>query len=517
MKINQYKKGVLLAVLVILLAFIPAAAQEDQKACIACHKTNTPGLVEDWNRSEHSDNGVTCYTCHQVSKGDYSEEHHTYQVTPVVSPEKCGSCHEKEYTSYSKSKHAYAAVNGPLKPWYQEMKSRERSPLDSEVAEENPPREYIKEVVSPLYPASGVAKKAGLFEKGFNHTNQFLGCMECHGSYVYSDNGKLQGWPNLGPGRVNPDGSLGSCASCHSAHEFSIEEARKPESCGKCHLGYDHPQLEIYKESSYHGARYEALGEKWNWEDQPWEAGEDFSAPTCAACHMSEIAKPTGGTVVEGTHDVGSRLKWEIQAKFIMYQSNNSNLAQGGFQPDKQLGEENRERMERVCHQCHSDNWTSEYFKEYESVLKDYNVTATYAYNLLQKMYDEGLIDEENPIDEQPEILWYYVWHHDGRRWRMGASMMGPDYTHWQGAVDTIMDKVGKMQSWYEEHGGEEDLSSIKAGQRLESTQGSLQTAPAEPKTKDAEKPQFNAYAMSLIAAATFALASIGLIRKFKK
>ncbi|NIR25423.1 MAG: hypothetical protein GWN77_00205, partial [Gammaproteobacteria bacterium] len=42
-------------------------------------------------------------------------------------------------------------------------------------------------------------------------------------------------------------------------------------------------------------------------------------------------------------------------------------------------------------------------------------------------------------------IQHYLIWHHDGRRWRMGASMMGPDWTHWNGAVDAIMNKLGTM------------------------------------------------------------------------
>ena len=30
----------------------------------------------------------------------------------------------------------------------------------------------------------------------------------------------------------------------------------------------------------------------------------------------------------------------------------------------------------------------------------------------------------------------YELWHHQGRRARMGASMMGPDYTHWHGMYE---------------------------------------------------------------------------------
>ena len=40
------------------------------------------------------------------------------------------------------------------------------------------------------------------------------------------DNGT---WPNSGIGRINLDGSLGTCAACHSRHRFSLAMARRPE------------------------------------------------------------------------------------------------------------------------------------------------------------------------------------------------------------------------------------------------------------------------------------------------
>jgi hypothetical protein len=68
-------------------------------------------------------------------------------------------------------------------------------------------------------------------------------------------------WPNSGIGRVNPDGSKGTCSACHARHSFSIAQARQPESCGRCHMGPDHPQIEAYYESK-HGVMYEANKEK---------------------------------------------------------------------------------------------------------------------------------------------------------------------------------------------------------------------------------------------------------------
>ena len=62
-------------------------------------------------------------------------------------------------------------------------------------------------------------------------------------------------WPNTGIGRINPDGSEGACTACHARHQFSAEQARHPENCGRCHMGPDHPQKEIYEESK-HGASF---------------------------------------------------------------------------------------------------------------------------------------------------------------------------------------------------------------------------------------------------------------------
>ncbi len=44
----------------------------------------------------------------------------------------------------------------------------------------------------------------------------------------------------------------------------------------------------------------------------------------------------------------------------------------------------------------------------------------------------------ENPAGFSNDIEWSFweLWHHEGRRARHGASMMGPDYTWWHGIYD---------------------------------------------------------------------------------
>ncbi len=116
------------------------------------------------------------------------------------------------------------------------------------------------------------------------------GCWQCHGSEVkVLENGDLDPttWPNTGIGRINPDGSIGACTACHQRHEFDMVQARRPEACGKCHLGPDHPQKEVYDESK-HGINFYAHVDRMNLDSAKWIVGEDYdAAPTCATCHMS--------------------------------------------------------------------------------------------------------------------------------------------------------------------------------------------------------------------------------------
>jgi hypothetical protein len=54
---------------------------------------------------------------------------------------------------------------------------------------------------------------------------------------------------------------------------------------------------------------------------------------------------------------------------------------------------------------------------------------------IMSALYDQGLLTKAD-FDEEVEWTWYLLWHHEGRRARMGASMMGPDFTHWHGMFE---------------------------------------------------------------------------------
>lgn len=360
---------------------------KDAGDCIECHSKENPGLVADWAKSRHAHANITCLDCHKAgpADSDVSKVHLDYDdtaVSAIVSPKDCSRCHPSEAEEYSRSKHANTLeIIWKIDPWMNHGQN--------------------------------------------NDIERATGCYHCHGSLVKIENGKFDEntWPNVGVGRLNPDGSKGSCSSCHTRHKFSLAEARKPEACGQCHLGPDHPQIEIYNESK-HGAIYNAEGHEWNF-DAPsgmWSPGTDYRAPTCSVCHMSGI------NGVAATHDVTERLAWETQAPLTVHPDK--------FKPwpAKTDWKQERQKMKKVCLACHSQSWTDGHFSRLDDAVENYNENYFKPMKkLVDELYEKKLLSKEKNLDEQLEIDMYELWHHEGRRARFGAAMMAPDYAWWHG------------------------------------------------------------------------------------
>lgn len=356
------------------------------QTCVACHRQKTPAIVADWQDSAHGRLGVDCYKCHRANNEALilksHLEHTKSPVSPVVSPIHCAGCHPKEAEQFARSKHANT---------YEIMWRIDH---------------WLKDGMN-------------------NAIERATGCLACHGTEVQLVDGRpvANTWPNVGIGRLNPDGSKGSCSSCHTRHRFSIEEARKPEACDQCHLGPDHPQIEIYTESK-HGTLYHAEGYRWQFDpkDRRWTAGRDFRAPTCAVCHMSAAGE------VPATHDVTERLAWETQAPFTVRPSE--------FEPFPAATDWQTERakMTAVCRQCHAESWARAHFDNFDAAVAHYNETYYRpARARMDDLYAAGLLSAERQFDEPLEWEFYELWHHEGRRARMGAAMMAPDYAWWHG------------------------------------------------------------------------------------
>lgn len=359
------------------------SAQDSRVAgkCMTCHKEKSPGLYKQWHASNHAQHNVTCLDCHKAeSSDDDAFMHEGALIATLVTPKDCGTCHAKEAKEVDNSYHATAGLI-----------------LES--------------------------KDAYLAHVGGGHPIAIAGCESCHGAKVQIDEdspNKLAkaSWPNSGIGRINPDGSKGSCNACHTRHSFSKAQARQPEACSKCHLGPDHPQKEVYEESK-HGNAYYTHKEDMNLDSDSWVVGVDYhEAPTCATCHMSATKTQ------KATHDVGKRLKWTLRPPVSKFKDNH---------------EQKRKNMKDVCLACHGERFAEGHFYQFDAVVELYNEKfakpATEIINLINK---KNL--RENNAAFANEIDWIYweLWHHEGRRARHGAAMMGPDYAWWHGIYDVI-------------------------------------------------------------------------------
>ncbi len=268
-------------------------------------------------------------------------------------------------------------------------------------------------------------------------------------------------WPNTGIGRINPDGSEGSCAACHSRHTFSAEQARNPDNCGKCHMGPDHPQKEIYYESK-HGVAFVAHKDKLNMDSSKWIVGEDYSlAPTCATCHMSATKNQSV------THDVGMRISWNNRPAISVRPEVSD--AKMGLPGAKVSWQTRRANMKDVCLNCHEKQWVDNFYVQYDSLIELYH----------EKFAEPGLelyglakpLLRPASFSNHLDFVWFEIWHHEGRRARHGASMMGPDYTHWHGTYEVARNFYTEFIPELEKliHEGKEsgDETKVAAAEKL--------------------------------------------------
>ena len=411
--------------------FFPKEISKESKACIDCHKDEDLGIYQQWGASKHFRANVGCFECHQAKEGEIDAFKHQGQfIATIVSPKDCGRCHEVEVQELQESHHAKAG--------------RIMGSLDNLLAEVVEGNHGLK---TPGFPG-------GISAVAVN------GCWQCHGSEVkVLKNGKLDPatWPNTGIGRINPDGSEGSCSACHMRHSFSAAQARHPDTCGKCHLGPDHPQKEVYDESK-HGILFRANESKLNMDKEKWIVGEDYNTgPTCASCHMS--ATPNQKV----THDVGLRISW-------------NNRPATSVRPeisDKKLGlasaditwETRRDNMKDVCQNCHNVNFIDSFYTQYDGLVNLYNEKFGAPGGELMALAKPLL--KPQGFSNKLDFIWFEIWHHEGRRARHGASMMAPDYTHWHGMYEVAqhfyMDFVPELEELIEKHKGTNEAKALEA------------------------------------------------------
>ncbi|MCC6144615.1 MAG: ammonia-forming cytochrome c nitrite reductase subunit c552, partial [Candidatus Hydrogenedentes bacterium] len=187
--------------------------------CADCHRRDSVAIVHQFEGSRHAGSGVTCIDCHQPVEGQEQYDHRGIALARNVTPLNCAQCHAAEYREYLRSRHAapaWAAVTGP-----------------ADFTEEQ------VQFAESLHPGTirRDSKQLAALEGSPVMT---AGCKACHDV-----------------GRPNPDGSIGSCIDCHTAHSDSIALARHPDTCAQCHTGAGQIGADIYRESR-HGLLFEA-------------------------------------------------------------------------------------------------------------------------------------------------------------------------------------------------------------------------------------------------------------------
>ncbi|MHC5023746.1 MAG: multiheme c-type cytochrome [Planctomycetota bacterium] len=412
-----------------------ASMSAESKECVECHKRESPALYQMWGESKHYRANIGCFECHVAEPGDPDAlRHYNQTISIIVSPRDCARCHQREVEEFQNSRHSKAGrIIGSL------------DNLLAEVVEGN----------------------NMLMTQGFPNGNSAAavsGCWQCHGAQVkVLPGGKLDPatWPNTGIGRINPDGSEGSCSACHTRHSFSVAQARFPDTCGRCHMGPDHPQLEIYQESK-HGIAFYANQDDMNLDSAKWIVGEDYwSAPTCATCHMSATANQPV------THDVGLRISWNNRpAISVRPEVADASMGLPGADIPWQT---RRQNMQDVCLSCHNLGWVTNFYVQYDGLVELYN--EKFARPGLELYALAKPLMKPVPFGNKLDFIWFEIWHHEGRRARHGASMMGPDFTHWHGTYEVAKhfysEFVPELEELVEDGLASGDPEKIKAAEAL--------------------------------------------------
>lgn len=387
----MYKK-----VLILLFLFF-AVSNSSAQDCVKCHKEITPNIVSDWEISKHSENDVDCSTCH----GDLHKSADDVQNVNIPTPETCADCHEDQVEQFKKGKHAAAWAAMKAMPTTHQL---------------------------PMALSEGMK-----------------GCGGCHKLGLKTED-EIKELKKNGAGF-----GVASCDACHTRHTFSKKEAQQPQACQTCHMGFDHPQWEMYS-SSKHGVR--ALLK------QNGVLHENTAAPTCQTCHMQE-----------GNHEV--RTAWGFLAVRLplpedpQWKADQVTILQalGVLDPEgnptarldvvkaadvarltQEDWQKERDKMINTCNQCHSVNFAKAELEKGDEMIKAADHLLAQAIRIIADLYKDDILKKpENYAHPFPDLLTFqdaptkieqrlFEMHLKHRmRAFQGAFHSNPDYTFWYG------------------------------------------------------------------------------------
>ena len=349
-------------------AFIRASGK-----CAECHYRQQYSVVHEYDMSAHAGKGINCLECHAPAESQRKRDHHGFVIAARMTAGNCRSCHEGIYQEFLRSRHA--AVS-----WTAIYGEKGISPQQAAFAEQYHPG-YVKRPPHPFLALEGGSAMTS-------------GCDQCHAV-----------------GKPNDDGTIGNCTACHTRHTSSVAIARLPTTCGQCHMGPDHSQLEIYEESK-HGVMFAAQERLLNLNAPPKSlTTRDMFVPTCATCHMSGI----NGLKV--THDPSERLSYYL-ADAITTKRPHYALAQSN--------------MKQICNQCHAGSLIDRVYQQGEQVVSTTNERVTTAKAIMDGLRKDGFL-KGKPFDNPLDFVYFDLWHYDGRTAKHGAFMGGADFVQWHG------------------------------------------------------------------------------------
>ena len=382
-----------LSFLVTLFVVLPAVAQD----CASCHEKVTPSIVSDWRLSKHSQSGIDCSVCH----GDQHTSAEDVAQVQIPTPETCAPCHDIQVEQFKAGKHAlaWAAMKAmPTTHW------------------------------QPMVLIEGMK-----------------GCGGCHKIGLKTEE-EIRELKAQGAGF-----GVASCDACHTRHLFSVQEARQPQACRTCHMGFDHPQWEMYS-GSKHGVRFLLK--------QSGTLPETVAAPTCQTCHMQEgnheVRTAWGFLAVrlpmpEDTQWAADRTTI-LQALGVLDTEGNPTarlevikqadvirLTQEDWQRE-------RDKMLRTCNQCHSSNFARAELEKGDQMIQETDRLLAEAIRLVAGLYKDGVLEKpENYPYAFPDLLTFhdaptsieqrlFVMHLEHRmRAFQGTFHANPDYALWYG------------------------------------------------------------------------------------
>jgi hydroxylamine dehydrogenase len=387
---------------------------EDSRACVKCHvsKGITGSAIRDWQLSKHFGMGVGCADCHVPAQN------------------------------------AAAAITGTSTACEDKRVRRGVSPHNCAVCH----AEQFEQFSQGKHAAAWLAMIAmpTTAEQPKAIIEGEKGCGGCH--------------------RIGRD--EGKCDSCHTRHLFAAAEARRPEACMTCHMGFDHPQWEMYS-TSKHGAIYAMEGARWNWNlkladwfENPEKASLDRPrAPVCSTCHM-----PKGDHTVKTAWGFLALRLPEKDPEWLQYRQKIL-IGLGVLTPEGQptarldvvkvgklarLSAEEwqaeRDRMIAVCTNCHARSFAQQNLEAADSIIKESDKLMAEAIDIVEGLYRDGILERPKDRPPHPDLLRFYevkypieqklytMFLEHRMRSFQGAFHMNPDYQHWYGWAEMKRD-----------------------------------------------------------------------------